>query len=640
MDGTNEMEDSKSAATYKPENKKRLFIPISFKMITITSLIVVASLTSVAIAASYFFRGDNEVRALEDTLRESALISGKVKSDLFSVAEKCRQTMSKTVEENAKSSKKESVLIYGDFLFKRDPGIYYMGVLKKGDKLPFIELKNQAAGAIALADFATQVKNYSDLIDKAFKGDEVLMNPSAWFNEAVVGMAVPFEIIEGKESVLIVFFAMDRLIESIRTKGVVNSYIVSGTGDVIVHYDTAIARSKSNLSDIPIVKMMMTNPNPNGQTLFTDEKGEKSLGAFQRIGFTDSAVISTVPEKVVFASVNKIQRIILFITLIALGVAVILIYIFSATITSPLKGLMDAARYIQKGYFDVEVPEYTRDEIGMLGESFTEMAKGLSEREKMKDAFGKFVNKEIAELVLQDAIKLGGERKDVAVFFSDIRAFTSMSEKMLPEEVVEFLNQYMSLMVGCVNETNGVVDKFIGDAIMAVWGAPVSHGNDTENAVNTALLMRKALIEFNKNRGTAGNPRIHIGIGINTGPVLAGQIGSQERMEYTVIGDAVNLASRIEALNKPFATDILISEDSCNLVKKIFNVQPMKKIRVKGKKEPQQIYAVLGRKDDPACPKTLTAMRMIAGIDAPKAGSDIDSDSIYESTEVKYEILD
>ncbi len=640
MDGINTMEDIKPEVKDKQTDKKRFFIPISVKMITITSLIVIASLASVAIAASYFFRGDNEVRALEDTLRESTLISGKVRADLLSVAEKCRQVMSKTVEENARSPKKDTPLIYAEYLFKRDPGIYYMAVLKKGEATPFIEIKNQTAGAIASADFNSLIKTSNELIDKTFRGEEVLMNHSTWFNEAVVGMAVPFEIIDGKESILIAYFAMDRLIESIRTRGVINSYIVSGSGDVIVHYDASIARSKTSFAGIPIVKMMMTNPNPNGQTLFTDEHGEKSLGAFQRIGFTDSAVISTVPEKVVFASVHKIQRIILFITLIALGIAVILIYVFSATLTSPLKGLMDAAQYIKKGYFDVEVPAYTRDEIGMLGESFTEMARGLAEREKMKDAFGKFVNKEIAELVLQDAIKLGGERKDVAIFFSDIRAFTSMSEKMMPEEVVEFLNQYMSLMVGCVNETNGVVDKFIGDAIMAVWGAPVSHGNDTENAINTALLMRKALINFNKARTAAGKPAIHIGIGINTGAVLAGQIGSQERMEYTVIGDAVNLASRIESLNKPFATDILISEDSYKLVKKIFNVQAMKKITVKGKKDPQQIYAVLGRKDDASCPKTLTAVRMVAGIDAPPPGSDAGNDKVFEGNEIKYEIID
>jgi adenylate cyclase len=242
------------------------------------------------------------------------------------------------------------------------------------------------------------------------------------------------------------------------------------------------------------------------------------------------------------------------------------------------------------------------------------MGKGLAEREKMKDAFGKFVNKDIAERILRDEIKLGGERKNAAIFFSDIRNFTAMSENLQPEEVVEFLNQYMTRMVGCVNQTQGVVDKFIGDAIMAVWGTPISHGNDTANAVECALRMRESLAEFNKMRGGAKKPVIKIGCGINYGPVLAGQIGSQDRMEYTVIGDAVNLASRVESLNKPFGTDVLISEDSYQLVKDLFVVAPMEKILVKGKKDPQQIYAVLSRKNDSKGIKTIAELRAFLGI--------------------------
>jgi adenylate cyclase len=190
-------------------------------------------------------------------------------------------------------------------------------------------------------------------------------------------------------------------------------------------------------------------------------------------------------------------------------------------------------------------------------------------------------------------------------------------------------------MVQCVNETHGVVDKFIGDAIMAVWGAPISHGNDTENALNGALMMRKALMEFNKGRGGDKKPIIKIGCGINTGPVLAGQIGSSERMEYTVIGDAVNLASRIEALNKPFGTDILISTDTYNEIKDIFRVEPMQKIKVKGKSEPQQIYAVLGRLDDPSAPKTLEDLRKMLGIEMKGKPTE----EAGEEGEVKYEIL-
>jgi adenylate cyclase len=167
-----------------------------------------------------------------------------------------------------------------------------------------------------------------------------------------------------------------------------------------------------------------------------------------------------------------------------------------------------------------------------------------------------------------------------------------------------------------------------------VWGAPVSYGNDTENAINGALMMRNELAGFNRGRGGVKKPVIKIGCGINSGPVLAGQIGSDERMEYTVIGDTVNFASRIESLNKPFGTDILISQDTYNQVKSTFRVEPMQKIKVKGKAEPQQIYAVLGRLDDPAAPRTLEDLRRLLGIDILGKPEEPTGD------EVKYEILE
>lgn len=628
--------DNTDASAILPE-KKKLFIPLGFKMITITSLIVIASLAGVAIAASFFFRGDNEVRAMEDTLRYSTLISKKVKSDLIAVADKTRMTLININE--SKNRNEQRNIGFADTLFQRDPDLLYISVLKKGDSFPQMELKNKSS-QIDGKNLSEVIRAEKHNFDRVFKGDQVLINPSVYLKEAVVGMVVPFEIVDGRESIMIVLFSMEKLMESIRSQSAVKSYIVSGSGDVIAHYDSSIARAKVNLASLPIIKMMMTNPNPNGQTFFSDETGERYLGAFQRIGFTDAAVVSTVPEKTAFAAVYKIQRIILFITIIALGSAILFIYVFSKSLTRPIGRLMDAAITIQGGDFSVNVPETTRDEIGKLSASFTQMASGLAEREKIKDAFGKFVNKELAELVMKGELKLGGERKEVAVFFSDIRSFTAISEKLQPEEVVEFLNEYMTLMVDCVNQTHGSVDKFIGDAIMAVWGAPLSYGNDTENAINGALLMRKALLKFNEGRGGDKKPVIKIGSGINTGAVLAGQIGSNDKMEYTVIGDAVNLASRIESLNKPFGTDLLISSDAYKLVKDIFVVEPMKKIKVKGKSQPQQIYAVIKRKDDPYGPKNLKELRKLVGIDFHPEKKSSGKNSDDDEKEVKYEIIE
>jgi len=319
-----------------------------------------------------------------------------------------------------------------------------------------------------------------------------------------------------------------------------------------------------------------------------------------------------------------------------LTIVVLIVFFFGQSITTPIIRLVGATKRIKEGQYRVNIKPVSRDEIGELTASFIEMGKGLEEREKMKDAFGKFVNKEIAEQVLKGELKLGGERKNAVVFFSDIRSFTAISERLEPEEVVEFLNEYMTRMVQCVNATFGVVDKFIGDAIMAIWGTPLSHGNDTENAVNAALMMRRELIEYNKDRGGERKPIIRIGCGINSGPVLAGQIGSNDRMEYTVIGDTVNLASRVEALNKPFGTDILVTEESFDAVREIFRVEPMQKIKVKGKEEPQQIFAVLGRIDDPESPKTLDELRILLGIETRGPVTEL----ISEKEEVKYEIIE
>jgi adenylate cyclase len=193
----------------------------------------------------------------------------------------------------------------------------------------------------------------------------------------------------------------------------------------------------------------------------------------------------------------------------------------------------------------------------------------------------------------------------------------------------------MTRMVHCIDQTGGVVDKFIGDAIMGVWGAPASAGSPRDDALaalRAMVMMRYALLDFNKDRGGPDKPLIHNGCGVNTGPCIAGQIGSLKRMEYTVIGDAVNLASRIEALNKPFGTDILISEYTYDLVKDEVIVQAMPAIKVKGKAEPLTIYAVVKLKGAEG-PDTLDELRAFLEIKAPEKAVNVDEE------EVKYEIL-
>jgi adenylate cyclase len=177
-------------------------------------------------------------------------------------------------------------------------------------------------------------------------------------------------------------------------------------------------------------------------------------------------------------------------------------------------------------------------------------------------------------------------------------------------------------MVDCVEKTNGVVDKFIGDAVMAHWGTAYTAGSprkDAFNCVKAALMMRKALFFMNKDRkaGDPANPLIRIGCGINTGIVTAGQLGSNMRMEYTVIGDPVNLASRIESLTKPLGVDILVSEDTWTLVGDKFITEEMPSVTVKGKEKPVRIFAVVNFMGEPKGPQTMDEVRGLLGIAAP-----------------------
>lgn len=333
----------------------------------------------------------------------------------------------------------------------------------------------------------------------------------------------------------------------------------------------------------------------------------------------DLFVITTISEKSVYAVINRTTYRIILVSLAVLFIAIILIRIFSNSITNPIKELVDASAKIERGEFELDIQPRTQDEIGLLTASFVQMGKGLSEREKLMVSFSKFTNKTIAQKAASGELSLGGENRTATIFFSDIRSFTAMSEKMQPHEVVEFLNAYMTRMVDCVNKTGGVVDKYIGDAIMAVWGAPESSGSpaaDALHAVTAALMMRDSLARFNSERAAKGLAPVRIGCGINSGPVVAGQIGSEERMEYTVIGDAVNLASRTEALNKPFATDILITENTYSLIKEKIIAAEMPGVHVKGKTEAIKMFAVInlcGR--DGA--KSIADVRKLIGTVAP-----------------------
>lgn len=215
----------------------------------------------------------------------------------------------------------------------------------------------------------------------------------------------------------------------------------------------------------------------------------------------------------------------------------------------------------------------------------------------LKKAFSSYVSPELVHIIIKnpDRLRLGGEKRTITVLFSDIREFTTISEFLNPEQLVTLLNNYLDPMTKIVLKHRGMLDKYIGDAIMAVYNAPVDLKEHASDAVLTALEMLKELKSLNEKFATMGFPQINIGIGINTGEAITGNMGTETRFDYTAIGDTVNLASRLEGLNKFYGTKIIISENTFNSLtnKNEFFIRQLDLIRVKGKKAPVKIYEVM-----------------------------------------------
>lgn len=216
-------------------------------------------------------------------------------------------------------------------------------------------------------------------------------------------------------------------------------------------------------------------------------------------------------------------------------------------------------------------------------------------KEKIKQAMGKYLSQDVMKNVVSniDDLKLGGKRAVVTVLFSDIRGFTSLSEKMSAEEVSMILNEYFAEMEPIISKYNGVINKFIGDAVMAIFGEPIQDINHSKNAVKCAYEMLKKVEYLREKWLYEGKPKIEIGVGINTGEVFIGNIGTETRMEYTVIGDTVNLASRIESYNKVYKTNLLVSSSTYEAIADIADVIKISEVQIRGKAKKMNIYEVL-----------------------------------------------
>lgn len=390
-----------------------------------------------------------------------------------------------------------------------------------------------------------------------------------------------------------------------RNSGVVEIMMVDTTGIIVAHNDIQMV-SKPYQSPLGVAPY---RGEPILIQAYVTDRDERRFDIavpiiVNRIGLSAGKQIGVVhlrmSERLVDWVVRQAAIKLLLVTALMMLIGLLAALILSHYLTRPINELVGGVLAIAGGDLNQELSVRRRDELGELTAAFNEMAASLREKELIKGAFSTYVSSQVMEQVLKDPsqLALGGARKRVTILFTDIRGFTSMSESMQPEEVVSIINVYLSLQTEIVLRNEGMLDKFVGDCVMAVYGLPWAKSDDALRAVRTAVEIQSAIKTLNQTRAKEGQKTITIGIGVNTGEVVAGNMGSQQKMDYTVIGDSVNLAARLEA-NAEGGT-VLISEATYNEIKDYVVAEKLAPIPVKGKKEKVSVYSV-------------TAMRSAAG---------------------------
>lgn len=605
--------------------KAQVKFPLGVKLAIIIGTIVLGSLGCVTFLNSHFIGQDVKITAENNNLTINSRSAGTVEDRLSTVRSNVFQLLDLM---NVVSGGRSSSLARQAeaFFFERNQDIAAVNILT-GEDFKFSARSAKESSIINNRFFISNEIDVSSLenfieastqqINRSCMGETIALNASPFFNIPVMALFFPWKE-NGLDQTCVITFSIENMLDILGTDSVNTTFILNDSAELLCHPDTAKVLIGESYKNYPLVAAMLRNNESNSdsrQIPFSviDENKKKTdyFGAYQKLSIGDITVLTTVPVDSILEGVRTTRKNNIYLTGIVFFLSVIIILVFTRQgISRHLRKLTEAAEEIKNGNFDTpvfdELSTKRRDEIGVLNQSTKD------EREFL-DVFAKFTNKGVAKSIARKELDFDPHLKDITIFFSDIRGFTAISdgfknrfENDSPREIIGFLNDYMSRMVNCITLSHGNVDKFEGDAIMAVWGIlredslafeklPDSspekaeryrkHKNhikeDALNAIRGTIAMRYALMKYNKdaadftkaheNEAKAKyKPHIRIGCGLNSGRATCGIMGSEDKMEYTAIGDAVNFASRTESSNKPCGTDILITEDTYNLLKDDF----------------------------------------------------------------------
>jgi class 3 adenylate cyclase len=433
------------------------------------------------------------------------------------------------------------------------------------------------------------------------RGDVAWTEPYEFYAGGGLGITCAAPLLDGAGLVRGVFtvdFSLDRLagtLDELEVSARGRVFVATGQGNVLIgRRGSGASRAEVIDHELAAATARYSPLRAEGAFEFVHD-GERYLGRAMPLAIGDLRwlVEVVVPERDYTEQIDAEARLAMLLGLLALGLALAGGVAVAGWIARPLRELAQIARRIRHGQLDVTVVPRSRDEIGVLARAMNDMALALRDRDFIRETLGRYVSPELAAQALRnrEALQLGGELREVAMLMSDLRGFSELSERLGPAAMIGLLNRYLGAMTPVIVQHGGVINEFIGDAIFVLFGAPFGRPDDAERAVRCAAAMQEALAAFNADSAAHGLPALRMGIGLHVGPVVAGNIGSADRVKYGVVGPAVNLVARIQSLTA--GGEVLMSETLLGRVTPLVSVAPGRVERVKGVSEPVTVFRLL-----------------------------------------------
>lgn len=469
----------------------------------------------------------------------------------------------------------------------------------EGEPLLSIHQVGRALGVVDTSE--TDFREW-DMVARVVEGEtDALGDKFVGFVDTSWGTSLytagPVRLGDDLVGIVLVGTPVDRMVQELRNVSVADVGIYSPTGDLTANTidrfdalsDETVATIRAQ-SDVLSTRLVSVNNRNYVEALDEIQLRGQDVGWYLGNALPEALITET-------RGPSLIQLILIFmvgfLAIIGLGV------VMAQLISDPIFKLLTAAQEVGQGKLDMQVEVSTADEVGQLTQGFNQMIRDLQEREFISDLFGRMVSEDVREAVLGGEVELGGDVHEVAVLFTDIQGFTSLTEKSNPDEVIGMLNEFFGVINTVTHLHNGLINSFGGDSALAVFGAPIQRPLTSclRSAISTAIDIRRGVAVLNAIRVEQGQKPIRFGIGINAGDVVAGNLGSKERFEYTVIGDPVNVASRLESLSREFPrTPVLLPGNVVEMLDGTSSIafEYLGDHEVKGKGEPISTYAVVG----------------------------------------------